>query len=269
MELIHRAHPLAVSTRQIVIDRNHVHALACQRIEEYGQRCNQRLTLTRCHLGNSTTKFLIVRIFQTLDTTQVQYNTTKQLAIVMDHIPRQEITSCDPAILINGLALLVDRNEIFASCQILIELRSRHHNLLVLRESTSRRFHNRKCVGQNVIEFLLDLLIDNLFQLLDTLALALLLSQPLILSLLALTHVRLFKLRFGLFQLTFQHCNFVLLRSNELGYLTTQRRTTLTQLVIGEGVNLNIFLFDLLHKRLDQSAIFIRFRSEEQFNGFL
>ena len=269
VKLIHRAHPLAVTTRQIIIHRNNVYTLASQRIKEYGQRCHQRLTLTRCHLGDTTAKLLIVRIFQTLDTTQVQNNTTKQLAIVVDHIPRQEVTSCDPAILIYSLALLVDRDEVLTSRQVLIELRSRHHNLLALRETTSRRFHNCKCVRQNVIEFLLDLAIDLLLQLLDTLALALLIGQPLLLSLLALTHVRLLKLRLGLLQLALQRGDFALLGSNVLSYLTTQRRTQLTQSVVSQGVNFDISLLDLLHKRLDQSAIFIRFRTEEQFNGFL
>ena len=269
VELIHRAHPLAVTTRQIVVHRYYVYALASQCVKEYGQCCNQSLTLTRCHLGNTTAKFLVVRVLQTLDTTQVQYDTTKQLAVVVNHIPLQQVTACDPTILINGFALLVDRHEILASRQVLIELRCRHHDLLALRETASRRLHNCKCVGQNVVEFLLDLLIDNLFELLDALALALLLGQPLILSLLALTDICLIECGLGLLQLALQRCDLVLLGSDELGYLTTQRRTTLTQLVIGQFIDFNISLFDLLHKRLDQSAILIRFRSEEQFNGFL
>ena len=64
VELIHRAHPLAVTTRQIVVHRHYVNTLTSQCIEEYGQRSYQGLTLTRCHLGDTTAKFLVVRVLR-------------------------------------------------------------------------------------------------------------------------------------------------------------------------------------------------------------
>ena len=51
---VHASHLLTVAARQIVVDRNDVHALARQRIQIRGQRRNQRFTLTRFHLGDAS-----------------------------------------------------------------------------------------------------------------------------------------------------------------------------------------------------------------------
>ena len=47
-------HPLRVTLSQIVINRNDMNALACQRIEVCGQHTGQGLTFTSTHLGNVT-----------------------------------------------------------------------------------------------------------------------------------------------------------------------------------------------------------------------
>ena len=51
-EPVHAAHPLGVAARQIVVDGDHVHALAGQRVEIRGQRGHERLALAGFHLGN-------------------------------------------------------------------------------------------------------------------------------------------------------------------------------------------------------------------------
>ena len=53
-ETVQLAHLLAVAASQIVIDRNHMHALAGQCVEVYRQCRNQRLALTSTHLSNTT-----------------------------------------------------------------------------------------------------------------------------------------------------------------------------------------------------------------------
>ena len=51
-ELVDLAHPFGVAARQIVVDRDDVHALAGQRIEIGGQGRDQRLAFARLHLGD-------------------------------------------------------------------------------------------------------------------------------------------------------------------------------------------------------------------------
>ena len=51
-EAIDAPHPLAVAPCEVIVDRNHVHALAFERIEIDGQRRDERLALARAHLRN-------------------------------------------------------------------------------------------------------------------------------------------------------------------------------------------------------------------------
>ena len=47
-------HPLAVALREVVVDRDHVDALARERVEIDGQRRDERLALTRAHLRDAS-----------------------------------------------------------------------------------------------------------------------------------------------------------------------------------------------------------------------
>ena len=49
---MHPAHPLAVTSGEIVVDRHHVHALAGQCVEVGRQDAGQRLALAGLHLGD-------------------------------------------------------------------------------------------------------------------------------------------------------------------------------------------------------------------------
>ena len=51
-EAIQPAHPLRVAFRQIVVDRNHVHAATAQRIEIYRKGCDQRFAFAGLHFRN-------------------------------------------------------------------------------------------------------------------------------------------------------------------------------------------------------------------------
>ena len=51
-ELVKMPHPLAVTLGQILVDRDHMDALACQRVQIHGQRRHQRLAFARFHLGD-------------------------------------------------------------------------------------------------------------------------------------------------------------------------------------------------------------------------
>ncbi len=51
-EVVDRAHPLGVATREVVVHRDDVDALAGERVERDGERRGQGLALTRLHLGD-------------------------------------------------------------------------------------------------------------------------------------------------------------------------------------------------------------------------
>src|SRR3712207_7987565 len=52
VEHIKRSHPFRVTLGKIVVDRDHVHAIAGQSVEEYGKRGNERFTfkIGRAHV---------------------------------------------------------------------------------------------------------------------------------------------------------------------------------------------------------------------------
>ena len=51
-EVVHAAHLLGLELGQVVVDRDHVHALAGERVEVGGQHGDERLALTGLHLGD-------------------------------------------------------------------------------------------------------------------------------------------------------------------------------------------------------------------------
>jgi hypothetical protein len=51
-EVVQAAHPLRVAVGQVVVHRDHVHALAGQRVQVHRQRGGQRLALAGAHFGD-------------------------------------------------------------------------------------------------------------------------------------------------------------------------------------------------------------------------
>ena len=51
-EVVDRRHPLGVAARQVVVDRDDVHALAGERVEDDRERAGERLALAGLHLGD-------------------------------------------------------------------------------------------------------------------------------------------------------------------------------------------------------------------------
>jgi hypothetical protein len=51
---VDRPHPVRVAAGQVVVDRDHVHALAGERVDDHGERAGERLALARAHLGDLT-----------------------------------------------------------------------------------------------------------------------------------------------------------------------------------------------------------------------
>ena len=52
VEHVERSHPLGVTLGQVIVHCDHVYTVACQGVKEHRQRGDERLTLTRSHLGN-------------------------------------------------------------------------------------------------------------------------------------------------------------------------------------------------------------------------
>ena len=153
VELIERSHPLRVTLSQIVVDGDHVHTVAGQGIEEYGQGTHKGLTLTSGHLS---------------DLTLMESDTTEELHVVVNHVPLDLVATSCPLIVIDCL-ITVDGDEVIGriSSELTVEIRSGDHSLLVLGEAAccvldnaeSNRHHLVEGFLQS-IEHLLVLLID-------------------------------------------------------------------------------------------------------------
>ena len=52
MEHINRSVPFGVALGQVIVDRDHMHAVSGEGVEENGKGRDERLTFTRCHLGD-------------------------------------------------------------------------------------------------------------------------------------------------------------------------------------------------------------------------
>ena len=72
-KLVDLAHPLGVALGQVVVHRDHVHAVAGQRIQIAGQRGHQRFAFAGLHLGNLAL---------------VQHHAADQLHVEVPHLHR-------------------------------------------------------------------------------------------------------------------------------------------------------------------------------------
>ena len=99
MEHVKRTHPFGVTFGEVIIHGNYVYAVSGQCVEEYRECSHQCFTFTGCHFRNLTF---------------MQNDTTKELYIVVNHVPQCIVTTGYPVILIDGLVAF-DAYEIFCS----------------------------------------------------------------------------------------------------------------------------------------------------------
>ena len=136
VELVQRSHPLGVTFRQVIVHGNHMHTVSGQRIQEYRQGSHQRFTFTGCHFGNFTF---------------MKYHTTKQLYIIVYHVPSGIVTSGHPMVLINRfIAFYTDK--IFRCSQLTVEIGSGYYYFLVFSKAACRIFYNGKSYRQHFIQ---------------------------------------------------------------------------------------------------------------------
>ena len=146
VEFVHRPHPFGVTLGQIVVDRYHVHALASQCVEEYGERCHEGLALARRHLG---------------DLAFVEHHAAEELHVVVYHVPFDVVAAGQPVIGIDGLVAF-DGYEILRCRELPVEIGSRYYDGLVFGEAACRILHDGERFGKNFVELLLDLFVDAL-----------------------------------------------------------------------------------------------------------
>ena len=234
VELIHRTHPLGITLCKVVVHGNHMNTLACQRIQEYGQCSHEGLTLSRSHLGNLTL---------------MQYHSTEELNIVVNHIPLDIVSACGPMGRIDCIVAL-DIYKIFAGSEVAVEVVCRNHHCIVLRKSTSRILHDSESLGENLIENLLDLLVDTLYGLVDILRNLLLLIER---------DIQILQLRLLRYDMRLVLCD-------KVGNALTQSGTMLTQLIVRQRLDSRINSFDFIDIRLNLLAILISLAAEEKLN---
>ena len=116
MEHVERPHPFGVSFGEVVVDRDHMHALACKRVEEYGKGCHEGLSFTGRHFS---------------DLSFVQGDTADELHIVMHHVPRDLVAAGNPFV-VEDCLVAVDGHEIVGSGQGAVKIVGDDCNGLVL-----------------------------------------------------------------------------------------------------------------------------------------
>ena len=141
VEHVERAHPLRVALGQVVVHRHHVYAVACQSIQEHGQRGHEGLTFAGGHLGNLSL---------------MEHGAAEELHVVVNHLPLQVVAACCPVVMIDGL-VAVDGDEVLAgvASQFAVEVGSRHDCLFVLGKAAGGVLHNGEDLGAHLVECLL------------------------------------------------------------------------------------------------------------------
>ena len=106
VEFEQRRHPFRVTASEVIVHRYEVHALSGQRVEEHGERGDERLALTRLHLRHLAS---------------VQGRTTDQLNIVVHHVPLYFRTCSHPGVPPSRL-IAIDGNAAALGCDVPIPI---------------------------------------------------------------------------------------------------------------------------------------------------
>ena len=211
-----------------------MHALAGQRVEEYGERRHEGLAFARRHLG---------------DLALVEHHAAEQLHVVVDHVPLHVVASGEPVGGVDGLVAL-DGDEILRRGEVAVEIVGRHHDRIVLGEAARRVFHDGERLGENLVEHLFDFFVDAFGGLVDLLRDLLLL----------------FELRFGFFERGFQFDDAGFVRGDEVGDLFFQGLAAGAQFVVRERLDRGVDGLDLFEIGFDLFAVLVGFRTEKGFD---
>ena len=151
VEHIKRPHPLGVTLGQIVVHRDHMHAIARQGIQEHRKGGHQGLAFTRGHFGNLAL---------------MQHDAAEELHVVMDHVPDGVVPSCHPMVMIvRRVALYV--HEIMLGRQFAVEIIGRDAHLLMGGKPLGRGLHDGKHHRHHLVQGFLVTLQHLFLQLVD------------------------------------------------------------------------------------------------------
>ncbi len=139
VEHVDGTHPLRVTLGQVIVHRDHMHAVACERVEEHGQRGGECLSLAREHLG-----YLSL----------VQDDSSEQLHVKVHHVPLHVIAPGHPMVVVDGL-VTIDVHKVVAGGQFAVEIVGGDHHFLVVREARRSALHNGEHLGESLVKCLL------------------------------------------------------------------------------------------------------------------
>ena len=105
-------------------------------IQEYRQCCNECFSFTCCHFRNLSL---------------MQYDTTKKLDVIMNHIPFHIVTAGHPVITVDSFVSF-NPNEIFSNGKFSIEVICCNNYFLVFCKSAGCIFYDAKRYRHNFIE---------------------------------------------------------------------------------------------------------------------
>ena len=215
------------ASSQIVVHRHHMHTLAGHGVEEDGERSHERLTLAGGHLG---------------DLALVKHHAAEELHVVVHHVPLDVIASGHPVCGIDGL-VAVDGDEVLLGGKVAVEIGSRNHDGVVLGKAACRILHDGEGLGQYLVEFLLDLVVDTFGRGVYVLRYLLLVRER----------------SLGQLQLGLLLDDMCLVGGDEVGYLLHQGGAAGAELIVREFLYRRIYLLDLVYVRLYLFAILIGF----------
>ena len=151
VEHVERAHPLGVALGQVVVHRDHMHAVARQGVEEHRQGGHQCLAFTRGHLG---------------DFALVQDDAAKELHVVVYHVPHRVVSAGHPMVVVTCRVAL-DFHEVESGGQFAVEVVGRDADLLVRGKTLGSGLHDGEHHGEHFVERHLVALEHVLLQLVD------------------------------------------------------------------------------------------------------
>ena len=136
VEHIERPHPFGVTLCQIVVHGYHMNTVSGQCVQEYREGSYQCLTFTGCHFRNLAF---------------MENDTTKQLYVVVNHVPHHVVTTGYPVILINGFVSL-DAYKILCCSELAVEFRGSHYNFFIFGKTFGSCLNDGESNGQYFVQ---------------------------------------------------------------------------------------------------------------------
>ena len=233
VEHVERAHPLRVALGEVVVHRDHMHAVSGERIEEHRERSHEGLTLTCSHLGNLAF---------------VEHDTTYELHVVVNHVPSHLISTGNPVVVIDSLVAIDFHEVLSGSGKVAVELCGSHFDALILRKAAGGVLHHGKHLGEHLVELILKHVEHFLLEFVDF-----------------------FPHRFALlifegFHVLFQLGDFLALRSHALLEGVAHSIDACTQLIVGQLLDFGVDGLDFVHDGHNLLEVASRLVAKQRFD---